>query len=237
MSAATDASERSDAGAARLASRDVAPVAAGLVPFAVAIGAASAANGLSFVEAVLTPAMLLAGSAQLAAVDLWGSGGGLVLVAGTAIVINLRLALYSAGLRRWFEAAPRWQQLLLACTLIDQSFLLCEERFATARDLRWRRTYYVTVSAWLVAVFLLSQAIGHVAGSGVPDGLGLHLAGPLVFAGMLARTVRRGHHLVAAVVAGAVLVATAGLPGGLALPVAAIAGVVAASARSPEPRP
>lgn len=229
MSAATLHRSAGADGAVPMACRDAAPVAAALVPFALAIGAASAAAGLSFLEAIITPALLLAGSAQLAALDLVDSGAGIAVAGATAIVINLRLVLYSTGLRRWFAEAPRWQHLLLAIPLIDQNFLLCEERFAERTDLAWRRRYYLTLSAWLVVTFLVFQAVGFVAGSGLPDGLGLHLAGPLVFAGMLARTVQRSSHLVAAIVSAATIVVAAGLPGGLALPVAAVAGIVVAS--------
>ena len=213
----------------RLATVDVAPIVAALVPFSLAIGAASAANGLGPVEAVVTPALLLAGSAQLAAVDLVGGEAAIAVAAGTAIVINLRLALYSAALRRWFADAPRWQQLLLAVPLIDQNFLLCEDRFDERRDLRWRRRYYLAVSAWLVTVFLSFQAVGYVAGAGLPAELGLHLGAPLVFAGMLARAATTRIHVVAAATAGCAALLLTGLPGGLALPVAALAGVAAAS--------
>ncbi|MEO1061405.1 MAG: AzlC family ABC transporter permease [Actinomycetota bacterium] len=214
----------------RLATIDVAPVVAALVPFALAIGAASAANGLSLAEAIVTPALLLAGASQLAAVDLVGAEAAIAVAAGTAIAINLRFALYSTALRRWFEGAPRWQQLLLAVPLIDQNFLLCEDRFDESTGLAWRRRYYLVVSGWMVVAFLAFQVVGYAAGAGLPAGLGLHLGAPLVFAGMLARAAAGRGQLVAAATAGGAVVLVSGLPGGLALPVAALLGVAVAAA-------
>lgn len=209
--------------------RDVAPILVALLPFALAIGSASAANGLSAVEAVLGALFLLAGSAQLAAVGLIGSGAALALVATTAIVINLRFMIYSVAFARWFDEAPRLHRLAMAIPLVDQSFVLCVRRFGERTDLAWRRHYYLTVSASLVVVFTGGQVIGYFAGAGVPPGLGLHLAAPLVFAAMLATKLDGLGGAAAAVSSALVFVVLVGLPGGLALPVAVVVAVIVGS--------
>lgn len=139
--------------------------------------------------------------------------------------MNLRFVLYSAGLRVWFAGAPRWRTLVFAAALVDQTFMLCERAFATNDDPEWRWRYYATVSAVLVAVFLGLQPLGYLAGNVLPAGAGLEMAAPLVFAGMLATAVRRRVDLFAATVSAVTVVAAAPLPGGLALPLAAVFGL------------
>jgi predicted branched-subunit amino acid permease len=209
--------------------RDVAPLALALVPFALAIGSAISATGLRLSVGVGGGVMMLAGSAQLAVIGLLDNGAGVATAVSTAFLINLRFALYSAGLARWFEGEPLGRRLLLAIPLVDQNFVLSERAFTANRGLRWRRQYFVTVSGVLIAAYLGSEVVGYFVGSSVPDSWGLDLAGPLAFAGLLGTAVRGSAAGTTALVAGVTVLLAAPLPGGLALPVAAVAGVLAGS--------
>ena len=85
-----------------------------------------------------------------------------------------------------------------------------------------------------IAAYLGSQVIGYFIGSSVPDSWGLDLAGPLAFVGLLGTAVRDSTAGTAALVAGVTVLLAAPLPGGLALPVAAVAGVVVGSSSEHE---
>jgi predicted branched-subunit amino acid permease len=207
--------------------RDMAPFAVALVPFSLAIGTAAASNGLSLLQTVLGAATLWAGTAQLAAIELIGGDASAALIVGTIVLINARFALYGAGLNQWFSAAPRWQRMLLVIPLVDQTFLSCEERFTTLTGLADRRRYYLTASAMLMTVFVGSQILGYQVGARVPDWLGLHLAAPLAFAGMLVKSAHGKINSTAAIAAAITFVLAAGLPGGLGLPIALVAGMTA----------
>lgn len=213
----------------RSAIRATLPVALPLAPFAFVIGSSMAAAGIPLVAGWSGGALLLAGTAQLSAVEALGDGGGLWPAVGIATLVNLRFVLYSTGLRVWFAGAPRWRTLLFAAALVDQTFMLCERAFATNDDPEWRWRYYATVSAVLIVVFLGSQPLGYLAGSALPAGAGLEMAAPLVFAGMLATAVRRRVDLLAGAAAATAVVVAAPLPGGLALPVAAVFGLTVGS--------
>jgi predicted branched-subunit amino acid permease len=215
----------------RFAIQDFAPFAAALVPFAVAIGTTSAINGLTLPEATFGAVVLLAGTAQLAAIELIGNNTAIAVAVTTIVLINSRFIIYGAGLANWFADVPLRQRLLLAFPLVDQTFLCCEERFTTMTDLDDRRRYYLAGTAILVSVFLSSQLVGYLAGPVVPDWMGLHLAAPLAFAGMLVKAVKSSQHAVAALAATFIVIIGAGLPGGAALPISIAVGVYAGNRR------
>ncbi len=218
----------------RLGAIDVAPMMVALLPFALAIGTTAAANGLSLAETLSGAWLILAGAAQLAALGQIGSEAGIAITVTTAAIINLRFVLYGAGASRWFADRPRWQQLLLAIPLVDQNFVAGESRFAEHSDSDWRVRYYLTFTAGLIAAFTAGQVIGYGLGAGVPAALGIHMAGPLVFAGMLAGSLSSRQNRAAGAVAAVVVVIAAGMPASTALPIAIVAGVVAGSNTSEE---
>lgn len=204
----------------------------GLIPFALAIGASAAANGLTLFETLAGAWLLLAGSAQLAAVNLIGGDADVWLTVTTTAIINLRFVLYGAGVARWFAASSPLRRMLLAIPVVDQSFLLCEQRFTDEHDQRWRTNYYLTLTGSLIAAFVTGQVVGFPVGAGLPEGLGLHLAAPLAFVGMLTKSLVNRAGRRAAVAAAASVVAVTALPiawvSSFALPVAIAVGVAAA---------
>ncbi len=208
---------------------DALPFALALIPFGLAVGGASAAAGLSAATALFGAVVLLAGAGQLAAVEILGSRGGIFSVVLIVGLINLRFVFYGAGVARWFTGLPLRHRLLLAFPIVDQTFILCQERFAHEPDVEWRRRYYLTVTGLLGGTFVVSQLVAFQLGSGMPRGLGLHLAAPLAFAGMLATAMKGRTEIIAGAVAAALLVAGSGVLGPLALPVAVAAGVTVAS--------
>jgi predicted branched-subunit amino acid permease len=223
----TIAVERFDT-AARQAVQDTAPFAVALVPFGMAIGGASAAAGFSAWESAFGGVVLLAGASQLAAVEVLGSGGGVLATAVVVALINLRFAFYGAGVARWFADAPIRRRLVLVVPIVDQTFMLCQERFGDGTDLTWRQRYYATATALLVAAFIGSQVVAFHIGGGLPESLGLHLAAPLAFAGMLAKTVTTSNDLVAGTVAAATVVLGTSVAGTAALPLGVAVGVAVA---------
>lgn len=211
--------------ASRQAVKDTAPFTVALIPFGMAIGAASAAAGFSAWESAFSGVALLAGASQLAAVEVIGSGGGVLATAVVVALINLRFAFYGAAVAQWFADAPMRSRLMLAIPIIDQTFMLCQERFGDGMDLSWRQRYYATATAMLIAAFIGSQVIAFHIGGGLPDSLGLHLAAPLTFAGLLAKTVTSSPALVAGAVAALIVVLGTSVAGAAALPLGVATGV------------
>jgi branched chain amino acid efflux pump len=237
MTAVTPETTRSEPFAApapgpvRQGLKDTAAFAVALVPFGLALGSASVAAGLSLAQAMFGALIMLAGAAQLAVVESLGRGDGAVAAVVITALINLRFVYYGAGAARWFAGAPLWRRLLLVYPLVDQNFLLGQQRFGADVDLRWRQRYYLAATALLAGAFVGSQLVAFQLGAALPPELGLHLAAPLVFAGMLARNLDGAPARIAAVVAASAVVLGAGWLGPATLPVAVALGVAVAARR------
>lgn len=213
----------------RTALRDTAPLALPLIPFALAIGSATASEGLPLLAGFFGGALLLAGASQLALTEVLGAGGTLAAAATVAAVVNLRFAIYSVGLAHWFAGERRSRVLLMAAALVDQTFLLCDQAFASRPEPAWRRRYYQGVTVVLAGTFLAFQPVGYLVGDVLPASLGLHVGAPLAFAGLLGSALKTRRTVVAAATAAVVVVAASGTPAGLGLVIAGIAGVAAGS--------
>lgn len=215
--------------AARAALADVAPFAVAVIPFGLAVGTAGSAAGLSFPELMFGAVAMLAGAAQLAAIQAIGRGESLLVVATVVALVNLRFVIYGAGIANWFRQLPLRRRLALAFPVVDQTFLLCQHRFDDGVDLAWRQRYYLVATALLGGAFVASQAVAYRLGAGVPSEIGLHLAAPLTFTGMFARAVGGRRELVAGALAAAIVIVASGPVGPAALPLGVLLGAGAAT--------
>lgn len=227
----TDTATSDLATATRTALRDVVPFVVAIVPFGLAIGSASAAAGLTGFEAIFGAVTILAGSGQLAAIQTIGDEQGFVAVAVIVGLVNMRFVFYGAAVARWFDGAGRLRRLLLVYPIVDQTFMLCQQRFETISDLAWRQRYFMVATGALGGTFVATQAVSYAFGAALPPAIGLQLAAPLVFTGMLAVAARTRRQAIAAVTAAIVATAGSSAFGPLALPVGVIAGVGVATRR------
>lgn len=209
----------------RTALVDTAPLAISVLLFGLVIGATIAESEVSAPGALAGSVLVLAGAAQLAAIGMVDAGAGIAVAVSTALLINVRFVLYSAGFAQWFADEPRWRRLLLVIPLVDQTFLLGQQRFDATTSTHWRRRFFLTASGLLMLAFVAGQAVGLSMGRSLGDGSGLHLAAPLAFGGMLVLACRSRADAISAVVASVVAVAATAAPGHLALPLAIVAGV------------
>ena len=208
--------------------RDITPMVIGVVPFALAIGAAIGASTLPELAGLASGPVIIAGSAQLAMVQMTDAGAAPAVVVLSALVINARLLLYGAALAPWFAGRRLRTRLLLAIPVIDQMYFTCAPRFER-RDLdeRGRVAYYVGAATWLVGAWVAAQAAAIVLGARAPEWIGLEIAAPLAMAGLLARSIGDRPSVVAAVIGFAVAVVAVGVPLHSSILVAAIAGIAA----------
>lgn len=208
--------------------RDMTPMVVGVVPFALAIGSAIGASSLSHAEGLFSAGAILAGSAQLAAIQMLDTGTVPWVVVVSALVINARLLLYGAALAPSFAGQPLWRRLLLPVFVIDQMYFLCSARFARGDlDAAGRVTYYVGAGGWLMSAWVVTQAAAILLGASAPPGLGLELAAPLVLVALLAKATPTRASGAAALAALVLVVVGAGMPLHSAVLVATIGGIVA----------
>jgi len=168
-----------------------------------------------------------AGASQLAAFQLISLGAAAPVVVLTTFVINLRFVMYSASIAPHFKHLRiRWR-LLLAYLLTDQGYALSIVQFDQDETATHNHWYYVGIAAVLWTMWQACTVIGAYAGAQVPASWSLDFAVPLVFLAVVVPIIRDRALLVAALCAGSVAVAAAGLPYNLGLIVGAAAGILA----------
>ncbi|MGI9645929.1 MAG: AzlC family ABC transporter permease [Ilumatobacteraceae bacterium] len=208
--------------------RDITPMVIGVIPFALAIGAAIGASTLTRAEGLASGPIMLAGSAQLATVRMIDAGVAPLIIVLSAIVINARLLLYGASLAPWFAGRSLWARLLLAIPVIDQMHFTCDPRFERGDlDEPGRVAYYAGAAMWLVGAWVGAQAAAIVAGAGMPESLGLEIAAPLAMVGLLAKSTTGRPSIVAAAVGFTVAVVAVGMPLHSSVLAASIGGIAA----------
>ena len=215
-----------DVVALRRGFRDVVPLLLGVVPFALVVGVAAGNAGLDLELAIGMSVVVFAGASQLAALELLRTDAPILVVIVTAVIINLRMFMYSASIAPYFkDFAAKWKAGL-AYVLTDQAYALSIARFETDEAVS-RREYYLGAAVPLWVVWQIMTVVGVVVGASVPDRWGLDFAVPLVFLALLVPAVDDRPTMVAALFAGAVAVLGAGWPLNLGLPAGATVGILA----------
>jgi 4-azaleucine resistance transporter AzlC len=206
--------------------RAVVPVLLGVIPFGLVAGAAAVRAGLSGLEAVGLSVIVFAGASQLAAIELFGQDAHAAVIVATALVINLRMTMYSASIAPYFQGVSTRMRAGLAYLLTDQAYALSVARFRTDEDVD-RAWFYLGAAAPIWVVWLICTVIGIVVGARVPDALPLEFAVPLTFLALLVPTITDSPSALAAAIGGTAATVGAGLPLNLGLITGAVVGVLA----------
>ncbi|MBZ0267137.1 AzlC family ABC transporter permease [bacterium] len=207
--------------------RAIVPILLGVVPFGLVTGAGTVAIGIPAAEAILMSALVFAGTAQLAAVDLIGKGAPFLVVVGTALVVNLRFLMYSAALAPHFSRLPAGWRSALAYLISDQAFLVSVARFRSDLPAREQPWFYLGAALTLWVTWQIAFALGAILGTQLPPSWSLDFAVPLTLLALLPGALRDRTAVVAGVVTGGAVLVAAGLPLQLGLVVAVVAGVAA----------
>lgn len=204
--------------------RDSVPFYLGIVPFAMITGIAAIEAGLSPVQAVVMSVIVFAGASQIAAFELLSNSAPLLVVIGTAVVVNLRMLMYSASIAPHFTRYSRRVRAALAHLLVDQVYAMSIAEFSRD-DSRDRLRYYAGLGLASWVVWSAGTAAGVLVGTGVPPELELSFAIPLVFIALLVPSLKDPPTIVAAIVSGAGALLAAGVPFNLGLFVGTVSGI------------
>ena len=217
--------------AMRDALADVAPMLVGIVPFGLVAGAAPIAAGLDVSHAVGMSALMFAGASQLAVAEVLGSDGSALVAVVTALIINLRMVLYSASLAPALAGETLGRRLQISYFLVDQVYALSVIRWDGTDDRRLRVPYYMARAVLLWVSWQVTTVVGAIVGARLPDEIPLDFAVTLVFLVLLVPVLEKRPSLVAAAAGGVVAVAAAELGAGrLAIVVGAVCGIAAGAA-------
>ncbi|WP_462202822.1 AzlC family ABC transporter permease [Frankia sp. CcWB3] len=132
------------------------PLAMGVAAYGLAMGAVAPTRDITLVQLLIMDAVVLAGSAQIVVVGLWGIPVPLAAILASTLIINLRYILLCASLREVFVGRPLWQKLLGIHLVADENWAvtLAEGRRGGERRRRvscWAAAWRSWCSGWSVA--------------------------------------------------------------------------------------
>jgi 4-azaleucine resistance transporter AzlC len=203
----------------------VLPFLAGTVPFGLVTGMATKAAGLSALESVAITLIVFAGTAQIAALPLIAAGAPVAVVILTTFIINLRFLIYSASVAPHFNHLPLRWRLLIGYFVTDTGFAIFMRRIGDAPGFAYRHWFFLGAGNLVAATWIVSAAVGVLAGAQVPAAWHLEFAATLGILCLLVPFVRGRAEFAAAATAGAIALAASGLPMKLGLVIGAVAGM------------
>jgi predicted branched-subunit amino acid permease len=205
--------------------RDMAEIALGVAAWGLIAGV-TMVQTIGLPLALVMSLIVYAGSAQLAALPLIAGGAPLWVVWATAICVNLRFVVFSAGLRPYFGHLPRRQRLWLGFCAADLNYVVFVRRFPIPAPAPAQRAYFwggalVTMGAWQLA-----SLAGIVLAQQVPPSWDIGYAGTLALIALTCSLLTDRATGLAAAVAGSAALAAYALPLKLNLLVAIAAAIV-----------
>ncbi|AXI45312.1 branched-chain amino acid transporter AzlC [Sulfitobacter sp. SK012] len=200
-----------------------------IIPFATLFGVIATEAGLNVFETLAFSVVVIAGAAQLTALQLLQENAPTAIVLVSALAVNLRMAMYSASLTPYLGAAPLWQRALCAYLMVDQSYVVAMTRFESdpGMGVPQRVAYFLGAVTSCVPLWYVFSLVGALVGAQIPEALALDFAIPIAFLAMIAPMFRTVAHVVAAFVAVLVSLLATQIPYSLGLIVAGLAGMMA----------
>lgn len=202
------------------------PMVMSIVPFGMVCGAAAISAGMTPWQAVAMSWVIFAGSAQIAATQLFANGAPLLVIIATAAVVNLRFMMYSASLGPHFRPLNRRWKALLAYLITDQAYAISIVRYMKENEGKNLHWFYLGLASAIWACWQVATVTGILLGSLVPPSWSLDFIVPLTFIAMVVPLLSNRAMLVAAAAGGVASVLLV-LPLKLNLIAAALIGIAA----------
>lgn len=205
---------------------DMAPLLPAGAVVGTVTGVAASSVGLSEFQAIAMSLLVYYPSVLLTAFGLLDAGTpGLILVT-TSLIVGARSILYSLSLAPHFGRFSTAWKWTLAYFLITPVYAFSIERLETNPPASLRG-YYLGAALPMWATMQGFLVVGVVFGASVPDAWRLEFVIPLVFIALVMRFLDDAPTVVAALAAGALVLAAVGLPYNLGFLVAALGGTAA----------
>lgn len=214
----------------------ISPMMPGSIVFGMAFGALVTEVAGPIWLAAYASGTVTAGASQIAIVEALSSGAPALIAIATALVINARLALYSAALAPVFSVFPRRWQLGLAFLMTDQSAAVSVMEAPRWPDPVRRRWFIFGVSGPFAVVWLLGTIAGAVLGPVIPTEWQIGFIVPLMFIAVLVPALRTLPAVSAMGIAMAVVLLLKDVPYGLNVLIGALTGI-ALGALVPDRKP
>lgn len=204
--------------------RNALPFLIVVVPFAILFGALATDAGLSLFEVITFSAVVFAGAAQFAALQLMQDHAPLLVILATSLAVNLRMVMYSIALSPHLGAAPLGIRATIAYFLVDQSYVTSAAEYDRNPNLTLpeKIAYFFGTIAPIAPLWYLSTYLGARIGRSIPPEYALDFAVPITFLAIIAPMIRTWPHIAATAVSILGALSLTKLPYGTGLLVAAV---------------
>jgi len=203
------------------------PLCIGDFPFSFIVGALSVSMGMSIWQSTSWSFIVIAGSAQLLALNMIKTGSGLAVIIFTTFIINLRHILYSASMAGEVREASFLTKVFMSWALTDEVYAISIKEMDKNKGEKY--LFYFTVMLTFWAMWVLADFLGAVIGAAFPDiqKYGLDFAMVAAFIAIVVPQIKSQACTVAALVASVSGVLLVILPWSLGIVVASLLGVLA----------
>lgn len=203
-----------------------------VAPFATLFGIVATEAGFSVLETFAFSLAVFAGASQFTALHLMEENAPMLIILATALAVNLRLSMYSASLAPHLGKLSVKNRAITAFFLIDQcyaaSMIEFEERPQMSSGERF--AFFVGTFIVLAPIWYVFTLVGALAGTALPQNIGLDFAMPLTFIALTGPMLRSLPHVMAALTSIVLVLTCHGLPYSSGILVAGIGGMVVAAA-------
>ena len=178
--------------------RDMLPLWAGVIPFALAYAVSAQAAGLSLWDTQLMSLVVFAGSSQFSAASLFALDASSLSLILTTFVINVRHFLYTLTLGQKMNLS--WQQKLIAAHVTtDEAFGVVSAKEG------YRFAYFMGVAMSLFISWNGATLVGSFLSNTIPDpvSLGIDFIFPVAFIALLVPLLKTRLDISIAVLSGA----------------------------------
>nr|WP_309599671.1 AzlC family ABC transporter permease [Klebsiella pneumoniae] len=187
----------------------------------------SVSAGMSVWQSTAWSAIVIAGSAQMLALNMLKTGATLGVIIFTTLIINLRHVLYSASISGSVREASFFKKCFMSYALTDEVYATTVKEMEGNKKEKYLFYGSAMITFW--AIWVLADFLGALVGASFPhiEKYGLDFAMVAAFIAIVVPQIKSQACTVAAVVAAVSGVLLVVLPYSLGIVVASVLGVLA----------
>lgn len=208
--------------------RDGAPFLIMVAPFALLFGVVATEAGFTLLETMGFSFLVVAGASQMAAIQLLSDNAPAIVAIFTGLIVNMRMAMYSASITPHLGKAPLWKRAIVAYFLVDQSYAVSIVKYEKEpeRPLSFKLAYFFGTITPVLPIWYGFSYLGAVVGTAIPPEYALDFAMPIAFLALIAPALRTLAHVAAAATSIVLALVLAGIPLNLGLLIAAFVAMI-----------
>lgn len=139
------------------------PLCIGDFPFSFIVGALSVSAGMSIWQSTAWSTIVIAGSAQMLALNMLKTGASLGVIIFTTLIINLRHVLYSASISSTVRDASFFKKCFMAYALTDEVYATTVKEMEENKKDKYLFYFSAMLTFWFA--WVLADFLGALVGA------------------------------------------------------------------------